>query len=224
MLFYDENTYYCFQEIEKRRSRLLHTTRPIDVEDFGTGTSSTRYISKIAQTSLAPAKEGQLLFRLVQHLQPTYLIELGTSLGITTSYLAKGAERGKLYTLEGSKQIAAVAHDTLHALRIDNVEIIRGNIDDTLDNVLSQLPRVDFAFLDANHTEDATLLYFNKVIRHCTDQSIVVLDDIHYSRGMHRAWKNIQQHERVSCTMDLYGLGIVFFDKQYLHKHYTLKI
>ncbi len=224
MLFYDKNTYYCFQAIEKQRLRLKHYDRTIMVEDCGTGKSGERLISKIARVSLAEPQEAQMLFRLVQHLKPQYVVELGTSLGITTAYLASAAEQGTVHTLEGSKEIAEVARDTFRRLNQSNICVHEGNIDATLSGVLDELPRVDFAYIDANHTEDATWRYFEQIVEKCTKNSVVVVDDIHYSRGMHRAWKRIQGDERVTSTMDLYGCGLAFFDKQYMHKHYTINI
>ncbi len=224
MLFYDKNTYYCFHDIEKQRKRLNNYHKEIHVTDFGTGKSGNRRISQIARTSLSTPTEAQLLFRLVNHIKPQHIIELGTSLGITTSYIAKAIPQSTIYTLEGSPEIAQEANKTFAKLKLNNIQQIVGNIDKTLDNVLSKLGTIDFAFLDANHTEEATWRYFNLIAQRCTQDSVVVLDDIHYSPDMHKAWQRIQQDKRVSCTMDLYSMGIVFFDKQYLHKHYRLRI
>ncbi len=224
MLFYDRNDYYCFREIEKQRFRLEHYNRVIRVEDCGTGRSGERTIRRIARTSLANPQEAQLLFRLVEHLKPQYLLELGTSLGITTAYLATAADGAVVHTMEGSDAIADVAEDTFRRLHLTNIQIHRGHIDDTLAGVLEDLPQVDFAYLDANHTEEATWWYFSQIVEKCVESSVVVVDDIHYSRGMNRAWKRIQQDGRVTSTMDLYGFGLVFFDKQYIRKDYIIKL
>ncbi len=224
MLFYDNNTYYCFKDIEKQRERLLRCKRDIHVTDYGTGTTGTRNIAQIAKTSLSAPSEGQLLFRLVHHLKPQHIIELGTSLGITTSYLAQAVPQSTIYTLEGSEQIAAEARKTFDKLHLTNIKQVIGNIDTTLAGTLTELPTINFAFIDANHTEEATWQYFDAIAKHCTQQSIIVLDDIHYSRGMENAWNRIQQDQRVSSTMDLYHIGIVFFDKQYWRKHYRLRV
>ncbi len=225
-LFYDTNAYYCFGDIERQRERLKRASRAIQVTDFGTGQSEVRTISSIARRSLANRREGQVLFRLVEYLKPQTVIELGTSLGITTAYLGKGCGmRGAvLHTFEGSPSIGEVAQDVWQRLQLTGIRLHIGNIDHTLGEVLASLEHVDFAFLDANHTEEATLRYFSQIAEKCTAQSVVVLDDIHYSRGMARAWKAIKQDSRVRCTMDVYHFGIVFFDPQYLRKHYILTI
>ncbi len=225
MLLYDTNSYYCFREIEKERNRLRCAERIVSVEDYGTGRRrSSRMLKDIAKTSLASPKESQLLFRIVNYLHPKTVLELGTSLGITTAYLSKATEQGNVYSLEGSKEIAEIARHMLRRLHADNVAVVEGNIDDTLSGILNELHHVDVAFMDANHTEEATMRYFNQIASYCSTQSIVIVDDIYYSRGMYNAWKQIQQDERVSCTMDLYDMGIVFFDPQYLRKHYRMRV
>ncbi len=224
MLFYDDNPYYCFHEIEKQRFRLQHYKRAIHVEDYGTGQSGERTIAHIARTSLANPKEAQLLFRLVNHLKPQYILELGTSLGITTAYLAKAAEKATVHTLEGSTAIAEVASDTFQRLKIENINQHVGNINDTLNDVLTNMPAVDFAYIDANHTEEATWRYFTQIADKCRETSVLVVDDIHYSKGMHQAWKRIQRDARVTTTMDLYDFGLVFFDKQYMRKNYIINL
>jgi len=56
------------------------------------GAYRSRTIGSIARTSAKPAKYGQLLFRLAQRFQPKTVFDLGTSLGLTTAYLAKAVE------------------------------------------------------------------------------------------------------------------------------------
>jgi hypothetical protein len=57
-----------------------------------------------------------------------------------------------------------------------------------------------------------------------TEKGIIVLDDIHYSEGMERAWEELKQDQRVTTTMDLYHVGMIFVDKHYLNRHYRIRI
>lgn len=223
-LFYDDNTYYCFSDIEKERARLLRATKSIYVQDYGTGTSSQRELRHIAATSLMPRREAQLLFRLLLYLKPKTVVELGTSLGITTSYLQKAVPHARVYTFEGSEAVAKEAEHVFEHLNLPDVHLVKGNIDDTLPAQLQNLGTIDFALLDANHTEDATLRYFAQIVEKCGQKSVVVLDDIHYSASMGRAWKQIKKHPKVVASMDLYGMGIVFFDRQLLKQHYIIRV
>ncbi len=223
-LFYDNNAYYCFHDIEKERLRLLRASKMLAVDDYGTGMSGQRTIAYIADTSLAPAREAQLLFRLVNHIKPAVIVELGTSLGITTAYLAKAAPHAGIITFEGSHAIAEEAKKVWQNLKVNNTTLICGNIDDALPLQLKDIEKVDFALIDANHTEEATLRYFGLLLSKCHENSIIVIDDIHNSIEMNRAWNKCRKNPQVTSSFDLYGMGMLFLDKQLLPKHYTLRI
>src|SRR3954464_12108191 len=109
----DRRTFYAYQELEDARASLLTDTRVLTIEDFGAGSaihkSNRRKIADIARSSLKPKKFSQLLFRLVNYYQASSILELGTSLGISTGYLASGNLKARVYTFEGAKQVAAVA-------------------------------------------------------------------------------------------------------------------
>ena len=233
MLMYDRNPYYSWERIESRRTAMLHAPKLIQTQDFGTGTSSSKLVCDIAKRELEKRRNAEFLFRLVSFLghekgQPLNIVELGTSLGITTAYLAMADSRNKVYTFEGSKETLEVAESNWRHLEISNIVPLLGNIDDTLYNYARERTTgsssIDFAFLDANHTEEATLRYFDILAQQAGDKSIFVFDDIHYSKGMARAWERIKQDARVTTTMDCFDFGIVFFDPHYLRRNYTLRL
>ncbi|MEO7961162.1 MAG: SAM-dependent methyltransferase, partial [Ginsengibacter sp.] len=88
----DHKKYECYSRVESLRKRMLQDKSLIEVEDFGAGSgiikNRNRSVKNIAASSLKNRKFSQLLFRIVNYYQPRHVIELGTSLGITTSYLA----------------------------------------------------------------------------------------------------------------------------------------
>ena len=96
----DKKKYECYKAIEQRRKLLLNDPAVIEVEDFGAGSAviktNSRVVKNIAASSLKPEKFSQLLFRMVQYYQPKTILELGTSFGITSAYLASGNNNAKL--------------------------------------------------------------------------------------------------------------------------------
>jgi len=210
----DKKQYNCYAAIEKQRALLLQNNEVIAVEDFGAGSavmkSNKRVIKNIAASSLKPKKFAQLLFRIVQYYQPATVLELGTSLGITTAYLAKGNEQAKVFTCEGSGTIAAIAKNNLSQLQIENSYLIQGDFAKTLPPLLNQIKKVDLAFIDGNHRKLPTLDYFNSLLNHSTASTILIFDDIHWSTEMEAAWNDIQQHAAVTLTIDLFFIGLVF--------------
>ena len=215
--------------------------------------ANIRRVCDIAKGSLARRKEAQLLARLVGWLGRPLLtspsrggigdeasedrkgltiVELGTSLGVTTAYLAAMDSRNKVVTYEGCPAVAEVARANWEKLGLSNIACVVGEITvdslqltvDSLQLAVDRLSGIDVAFIDANHTCEATLTYFNALASRVHEKSVVVVDDIHYNEDMEKAWKAICADERVTTTMDLYRMGLVFFDKHYWRKHYKMRI
>lgn len=223
-VLYDDNAYYCFRDIETERRRLLASDAVVQVEDYGTGTSGVRRIADIAAVSLKSSSEAQFLFRLVRFLHPAVSLELGTSLGITSAYLSVATAGGVLLTMEGSPSLALEAEKVFRHLALVNIRQVTGNIDDTLERTLQTVDRVDFAFLDANHTQSATQRYFEAILSRCHEKTVLVIDDIHYSPDMEAVWRLVSRGEKVTATMDFYHFGIIFFDTQLMKKNYILRM
>jgi predicted O-methyltransferase YrrM len=223
----DENPFYIFNLIESVRARMLLSDDEITVHDLGTGGDRSSHkklsLSTIAKHSVKPAKYGQLLFRLVNKFHPEYIVELGTSLGITTMYLAAPHSDSKVITIEGCEETAAIAKKNFQLSRLKNIQQITGEFGECLPEALAQIPRTDFVFFDGNHRKEATLAYFQLCLAKHQEHSVFVFDDIHWSGEMNEAWKIIQQHEDVTLTIDLFALGIVFFRTGFPKQHFILK-
>jgi predicted O-methyltransferase YrrM len=220
----DKKEYTAYSTVENLRQQLLSDNTVITIEDFGAGSSHSRRhnrtVSSIARNAAKPKKFGQLLFRMIQAYQPASILELGTSLGITTSYLSLAKPDAILVTMEGADQVASIARKNLDALPSNNYRLIEGNFDDTLQTAVNQLPSVDFVFIDGNHRQDPTERYFRELLTKTHNDSILIFDDIHWSHEMEQAWETIKEHPAVRCSIDLFFIGIVFFRQEFKEKQY----
>lgn len=211
----DKGEYYCYEPIEKLRKELLKNKNQLELEDFGAGSrmhaSYKRQINEIALSSLKPKKFARVLFRMVNYYQPENVLELGTSLGITTAYLASANEQKPVTTMEGAKAVASIARNNFDKLGLKNISLIEGNFDHTLPQFLKKLQKIDFAYIDGNHRKEPTLKYFELMLEKIHSKSILVFDDVHWSGEMEQAWEAIKAHPRVTLTIDLFFIGIVFF-------------
>ena len=124
--------------------------------------------------------------------------------------------------MEGSSAVAKVAREQWQALRLTNIECVEGRIEDTLLNRARE--RLDLVYVDANHTYEATRKYVECLLPRLTEKGVIAIDDIHYSREMERAWKVLQADERVTSSMDMGHIGLLFVDKHYLKRHYRLRL
>lgn len=218
----NRHPYYCFARLESIRRMLLHDHRTVYVQDYGTGVSGERALSAIARRSLAGPRYAQMLFRMAVYTQSKRILELGTSLGLTTSYLAASG-RVSCTTIEGSEKLVEVAKNVARKAHLNNIRFLCGNIDDLLYSALQSYGPFDMVYFDANHTEEATLRYFDMALQFRTEKSIFVFDDIRASEGMCRAWNAIRKHAAVTASIDMYRMGVVFFSPRYGQKTYYVK-
>ncbi|MES2881227.1 MAG: class I SAM-dependent methyltransferase, partial [Bacteroidota bacterium] len=162
---------------------------------------------------------------LVKHYKSNTIIELGTSLGITTSYLATANPQAKIITIEGSAAIAEEAKNNFTQLQIKNIEQHIGNFNHLLPSVIHNLSSgSDLAYIDGNHRYQPTIDYFHQLLANTHAHSILVFDDIHWSAEMEKAWEEIKQHPSVVCTVDIFFLGFVFFRNEFkVKRHFSIR-
>lgn len=215
-----------FAHIESLREKLRHDRRIISVRDLGSGKDRKprrRQIASIARTSLSPPRYSGIFCRLAHYFGSTSIVELGTSFGINTLYLAEKAD-ATVTTFEGSPAIADIAALTFEFASKQNIELITGNINRTLPLFLHRVRRVDLAFMDANHRYEPTIQYFEWLLKKVHEKSVLIIDDIHHSREMERAWKVIKSNRLVYGSADLFRCGIVFFDPSLNKQHVILQV
>jgi len=218
----------AFEKIEKIRSQLFADKRTIEITDLGAGSRydglpQHRKVSDMTRRFAKSPKYGRLLFRLVNHLKPKVMIELGTSLGISAMYQSAGNPNATLYTLEGDGATAALAVANFNAGGFNAINTITGNFNDTLPSLLNRLGVVDYVFVDGNHTYQATINYFRLLKKHKQPSTVLVFDDIHWSDEMLKAWNEIQADPEVTISIDFFALGLVFFNPDFTKQRFVIR-
>jgi predicted O-methyltransferase YrrM len=215
----DKKKYDCYPKIESVRKQLLKDNNTIEVEDFGAGSAvipfKNRIVKNIAASSLKKKKYAQLLFRIAKYYNSKTIVELGTSFGISTSYLASANPDSKIYTFEGAKNIAKIAKENFEKLQLKNIEMVEGSFEKTLPFINDKIENIDLLFVDGNHRKEPTLQYFNFFLSKAGNNSIFIFDDIHWSEEMEEAWKIIKSHSAVTLSIDLFFIGLVFFSNDF---------
>ena len=224
----DKTVYPDYKKIENIRNELLKNKNTIEVEDFGAGSgvikTNTRRIDKIAASSLKSKKYAQLLYRVVKYYHPKQIVEIGTSFGITTSYLATANSNSVVITHEGATSILKIAAETFNKLSLSNIQLKKGNFSETLPATIADLRTIDFAFIDGNHRKKPTWEYFELLLTKSNENSIFVFDDIHWSIEMENVWKEITLHPAVTLSIDLFFIGIVFIKKDFkVTQHFSVQ-
>jgi predicted O-methyltransferase YrrM len=194
------------------------------LEQVHDGTNQIDGVS-IAKTSEKPQKWQLVLYRILNvYFQNATVLELGTSLGITTAYLAAAESKNNIVTFEGCLEIASVARQNFDELGLLNVSLKVGNIDETLPKYLKGISSVGLVFFDANHRYEPTMRYFELCLEKADESTIFIFDDIYWSKEMRKAWEEIKEYEAVRQTLDFYQVGIVMFRKSQPKQHFRLRV
>lgn len=218
----EKHFFYVFSSIELMRKDVLKNNEKIYITDYGTGKNRQSTVKEIAKKSAKSPRFGQLLFRIVHYFKFKNVLELGTSLGISTAYLASSSSQIKCTTIEGCPQTASQARKVFKKLNLQNIELVEGNIDVVLNQVLDKYQTLDLIYIDANHKQEAVIRYFEKCLPKIHNESIIIFDDIHWSEDMEQAWNKILGYDEISSSIDLFEMGIVFFNKDLSKKRYKV--
>ena len=139
----DTKKYECYHKIEFLRNQLLKNNTILEVEDFGAGSAvipfKNRKVKDIANSSLKKKKYAQLLFKIANYYQSKTIVELGTSFGISTCYLASAHVDSKVFTFEGSHNIARIALNNFKQAGFNNIDLIEGNFEKTLPSIMDKI-------------------------------------------------------------------------------------
>lgn len=191
-----------------------------------------RTIQSFVRRSSVNKAQGALLFRIVHWLNPEMIMELGTGLGVSTIYLAAGLGEDsdphlglfKVHTIEGDPARAVFSQELFKRLGLNGVKVHCGDVEKKVKELAAQLPGRFLVFVDANHKYDPTLRYLRLFINATSEESLIVLDDIYWSKGMCRAWNEVISWPEVRVSLDLFHMGILLLRKD-LHKtHLKIKI
>lgn len=226
-VFYKNRSESCFSKIEMIRLQMSRNQDLIQVRDFGAGFGGKLYkertVSYITRNSSKPRRYARLLFRLVQHLRPKVMLELGTSVGISALYQSSAIPESKLITIEGCPQTAALARDNFRLFPELDIELLEGDFESVLPGLLASNPKVDYLFIDGHHKREATLKYIDLCFPALSEHAVIVVDDINWSDEMRELWRELVNDTRFTLTLDVFMLGILFVSRDLSKEHFELR-
>ncbi len=226
-VIYDFSDKKVYQDIEEQRKKLLNDDTLLSITDLGAGShlnkNKKKRVKELAKNALKNPRLAQLIYRLGKNHPANKMIELGTCLGITTGYLAKANPTATIVTIEGCPETASVAYQNFISLGLTNVELQVGNFNELFPKEVGNTSQLDFVYIDGNHTKEATLNYFNLCLTKIHEGTLLIFDDIYWSEGMKQAWEEIKAHPKVTVTVDLFWIGLVYFKKDQVKEHFKIK-
>jgi hypothetical protein len=213
-----------YLEIETHYYKLLNDTTIIKNDNPGVGTKKNSLpIGNLIGSSVKALPWRKLICRITAERKPQVIVELGTSAGITSAYLALTCKDAHIYTFEANPLLIAKAKKMFEEYQINNITIIEGNIDDTLAPFISSIDKIDVAYIDANHRYCATKHYYELLEKKCGEDSLLIIDDIYWSKEMTKAWNEIRQAPSISIDIDLWQIGLLYIKPNQHKESFKLK-
>lgn len=218
--------YYVYNALEHERKLLLSNKSTINITDHGAGSKTnsqlTRTIMDIAKNVVSNKNKCRILFNLVNKFGPRNILELGTSLGIATMYMSKASHKSTIYTIEADPAIYKLALTLFERNQMKNIIATNNTFENALSSILDKIEVVDLAFIDGNHSYEATMYHYTLLKARSSQDTILVFDDIYWSDEMMQAWNKIKADKDVTCTIDIFDLGFVFFKKEIEKQNFKL--
>lgn len=214
-------------KVEQIRKKMIADRRTILVHDLGSRSELSkeylRRVSDIAKKSPVTGKYGKFLSCMAAEFGSPLIIELGTSLGISTLYMADSCKETQVVTIEGCRETATIAKENFLEAGAKNIKIIAGSFDEVLPGVLTGEVKPGLVFIDGNHRKEPVIKYFNEIAEISDKRTAVIIDDISYSREMAEAWNEIKLHRKVTVSIDINRMGILFFREGINHNNYIIR-
>lgn len=221
-VIFNKSQFYCYEQIESIRHQFKLNQQKIKMNDEGQGHYEIRTVSSIVNQSVKSPKDAQLLFRLINMNQSATILELGTALGLTSLYLASANSQASVVTMEADEQLCAFAKQLFEEQQKKNIQLICGKIEQTLPLYLEEVEQIDFVFFDANHTYEAIMHYVTLCLPKIHSNTIFAIDDIHWSASMKKAWNELKKNSKVRLSIDLFSMGLLFFNPDLQKQDYVV--
>jgi predicted O-methyltransferase YrrM len=215
------------KRIHRIRNYFYKNNTRILVNDFGKGSkifkTTNRKVAKIAKIAGIPKKRAALLIRIVAYFKPKSILELGTSLGLSTAALSIGNPEASIITIEGCKITAKKAEELFSVFNLSNIQLVNNEFKNVLPKLVNNTT-FDLIYFDGNHQKEATLNYFKQCLVTAHTNSIFIFDDINWSKEMQEAWEEIKNNPKVTITINTFFWGIVFFRTAQAKQHFTIRV
>lgn len=223
--FNDKKIYPEYEILKSHRKALRSDSSMVEMKDFGQGSrvfkGNARKVSAVVKNAGMKKKRQKLLFRLSKYFKSETVLELGTSLGLGTVALSLSNEFSAINTVEGCPNTLSKAQEYFEKFNLHNIQIHQELFSEFLENTSTQF---DLIFIDGDHNGERTLGYFNSLLNKVHNDSLIIFDDIYWSKDMTVAWQKIIANEKVTVSIDTFQWGLVFFRKEQPKQHFVIRI
>jgi len=173
------------------------------------------YLENFPEIKHNETKLNRFSFRVVNYFNAKKILELGAGDGINTLYITSVSSDIDCLCIETNQE------------KYDKAGLLFKNWDRKiilLNEIYPQTNcRQDCIFVNLrNYIVDDPIMFTNYLLSLIKEDSFIFLDGIRTNRKQQMLWKSLIELDCVSVSLDLFHLGILFFDKKYFKRNYKL--
>lgn len=225
LLKYDDER---LKEIRQWRNLLAKNNERIKTAGTGAGSKihmdKLRSVRGIIKHSSVTHKYGRILYYVSREYNPETIIELGTGLGISTAYLINACPGARIMTLDADRLKMDFAENALKKFKTPGIQFCNGSFEDLLLSKLRYVQHPLLVFIDGDHKLASVMGIFEQILQFARQDTIIILDDISWSREMRKAWKLIKKDPRSVLCIDLFFMGLIFFRDGMVKQNYVINL
>jgi predicted O-methyltransferase YrrM len=179
--------------------------------------------SSIGKNSAISNKKAKILIKTVNYFRPENILEIGICLNFKTSAIKTGNKSASILTVDKATESNTQTRNLIDQDNLDTVKVENKRFSKTLSKS-TENRQFDFIFFDENHTKKTTLDYFEACLKTIHNDSFFIFDNIYRTAEIQEAWSVIKTHSKVTITIDVFYMGIVFFRKEQAKEHFKIRV
>ncbi|MDR0795506.1 MAG: hypothetical protein LBE79_05540 [Tannerella sp.] len=207
----EKYAYYAYRDISRVKLQMIQNNRFVSYR--GKKVSTENSLRRFGIST----QEGEFLFRLTNYLQPRKILSTGSSMGLTSLYLTRYSSNVQCITLENEPGFAQVASQVLNREANQALHILTGNYPETIRDAIVQLQQIDCLYIGKDVSIQDWAIIFEQCLPFIHDTFFCVMAGIRSSHEKLYYWKQFLQHPRITVVIDMFDLGLLFFQPK-LHK------
>lgn len=160
-------------------------------------------------------KSNKLLFRLVNYFGSRRILEIGAGYGVNTLCLTAPSKDIKCISVETSEKKYFEAQK-LYTKWDRDITLHTGN---TLPDIVD---KQDCIFIDLANCSFLPSDLNQYLLKLSYDKTFIIVKGIRTNKRHQMLWKNIKEIESRTVALDLFNIGIIFFDKKLYRWNYKI--
>jgi predicted O-methyltransferase YrrM len=164
---------------------------------------------------------GALLFRVIHFFKCRTILQIRAYTGVLTLYLSLASRKNSAcYALEEHSDWLDAVKVFAGQHRLENLHWMEGDYADNLRKLKAIIPTFDLIFINRLGNAKQTAETVELTRSFIGEKSILIIDGIYKNKAMRTLWEKVKHFPETSVTIDLFALGIIFFDKKLHKQHY----